>query len=476
MTNSPPSRSGALARAAAHFDSGALREDFARRVAHRTESQRDDRESEQRAYLAQEVAPPLAGMGFSSRVVENAVKADCPFMIAQRIEDERAPTILIYGHGDVVHGMDGRWAKARDPWTLSVEGDRWYGRGAADNKGQHAINFAALRQVFDERGGKLGFNCKVLIESGEEAGSPGLREVAGAERAALAADVLIASDGPRMTAERPTVFLGSRGAVNFELIVDLREGAHHSGNWGGLLANPGTILANAIASLVDGNGRILVDGLRPPAIPPAVRAAISDLSVGGGASDPHVDRDWGEPGLTSEERVFGWNALEVLAFACGDPDAPLNAVRAKARARRQLRFVVGTSPTQVIPAVAAHLKREGFGRVVVRASRMEMFPATRLDPDNPWVAWSLASIERSTGKRPALLPNLGGSIPNDAFSDILGMPTIWIPHSYPACSQHAPDEHMLAPVAREGLAMMTGLYWDLGESGVEAVRAAKPQR
>jgi hypothetical protein len=48
------------------------------------------------------------------------------------------------------------------------------------------------------------------------------------------------------------------------------------------------------------------------------------------------------------------------------------------------------------------------------------------------------------------------------------LPTIWVPHSYPACSQHAPNEHMLSRVAREGLQIMTGLFWDLGASGTPA--------
>ncbi len=64
----------------------------------------------------------------------------------------------------------------------------------------------------------------------------------------------------------------------------------------------------------------------------------------------------------------------------------------------------------------------------------------------------------------SLLPNLGGSIPNDAFAGELGLSTLWVPHSYPACSQHAPDEHLLASVAREGLRIMAGLFWDLGEN------------
>jgi len=77
--------------------------------------------------------------------------------------------------------------------------------------------------------------------------------------------------------------------------------------------------------------------------------------------------------------------------------------------------------------------------------------ATRLDPDNAWVRFALASIERSTGCAPVLLPNLGGSLPNDVFAERLGLPTVWVPHSYPGCQQHAPDEHLLAPVARQAL-------------------------
>jgi hypothetical protein len=73
------------------------------------------------------------------------------------------------------------------------------------------------------------------------------------------------------------------------------------------------------------------------------------------------------------------------------------------------------------------------------------------------------SITRTHGEKPAILPNLGGSLPNDIFTDILELPTIWCPHSYPACSQHAPNEHVPLSVVREGLAIMAGLYWDMAE-------------
>jgi acetylornithine deacetylase/succinyl-diaminopimelate desuccinylase-like protein len=282
------------------------------------------------------------------------------------------------------------------------------------------------------------------------------------ERDALAADVLIASDGPRLNAARPTLFLGSRGAFNFDLTVDLREGGHHSGNWGGLLANPATILANAIASMVDARGRIVVPGLRPPPIPDSVRRALASIEPGepGG---PAIDPDWGEPGLTPAERVFAWNTLDVLAFRAGNPDHPVNAIPPRATAHMQIRFVVGCDHTTFIVAMRAHLDAHGFAAVALSPSRAETMRATRLDPEHPWVTRIAASVARTTGAPPAILPNLGGSLPNDCFAEVLGMPTVWIPHSYPACSQHAPNEHLLASVAREGLAIMTGLFCDLPE-------------
>jgi acetylornithine deacetylase/succinyl-diaminopimelate desuccinylase-like protein len=355
------------------------------------------------------------------------------------------------------------------PWQLVCEGDRWYGRGTADNKGQHSINLAALEQVLAVRGGQLGFNVKWLIEMGEEAGSPGLREVCAVHREALRADLFLASDGPRVQAQRPTLFLGSRGAMNFELRLDCRDKAYHSGNWGGALRNPATVLSHALASLVDARGCILIDGLRPVALPESVKAALADLTIGGDIDDPAVDADWGEPGLSPAERVIGWNSLEVLAMVAGNPAKPVGAIPGQAKAYCQLRFVVGTRVDDIVPALRTHLDAHGFSDVTLHVGASA--EATRLDPQDPWVLWALTSMQCTTGKRPVLLPNLGGSLPNDIFANLLELPTLWVPHSYPACAQHAPDEHLLASVAREALGLMAGLFWDLGEQGGEVVRA-----
>jgi acetylornithine deacetylase/succinyl-diaminopimelate desuccinylase-like protein len=140
----------------------------------------------------------------------------------------------------------------------------------------------------------------------------------------------------------------------------------------------------------------------------------------------------------------------------------------------QLRFVVGTDWKNLEHVVRRHLDENGFRAVEIEVLGGEL-SATRVDPDDPWVTWALGSLERTTGKAPALLPNLGGALPNDAFTDALGLPTVWVPHSYPGCSQHAPDEHTLASVVREGLRIMAGLFWDLGEDG-QALRRARASK
>ena len=432
------SRSHAIEQAQAQFDSGAFRDLLARRIAIPTESQNPARQTELVNYLDAEIRPAFEAMGFACQTLTHA-RAQAPFLFAQRIEDAAAPTVFGYGHGDVIRGQEAGWREGLSPWVLTERHGRWYGRGVADNKGQHSINLQAMANVLQVRG-RLGFNAKYLIEMGEEVVSPGLRELCALNKDLFAADVMLASDGPRLSAGRPTVFLGSRGCINFDLSIASREGAHHSGNWGGLISNPGIQLAHAIASIVSPSGQIRIAEWVPKALPDSVRRALADCEVDGGADGPAIEPGWGEPGLSPAERVFGWSSFEVLACKTGNPEAPVNAIPPSAWARCQLRFVVGVDPEDILGALRRHLDRAGFTMVSIASARDELFPATRIDPDDAWVQWVVASMQRTTGRRPAVLPNLGGS-------------------------QHAPNEHVPAALVREALGIMTGLYWDLGAGG-----------
>ncbi len=454
-------RAGALARAKAHLDRGALRDDLRRRVAIPTESQEPEQRPALDRYLREEISDALEAMGFSVEILPNPDPRGGPFLVAERLEDQGLPTLLTYGHGDVVRGLAEQWRPGLDPWTLTVDGERWYGRGTADNKGQHSIVLAALDQVIAERG-RLGFNAKLIVETGEEIGSPGLDAFVAAHAQRLAADVFIASDGPRLRPERAALQLGNRGGLAFELIVALREGSVHSGHWGGVIEDPGITLAHALASITDAKGRILVSEWRPPAVPPQVTEALRGLEIDAGDPSMFIPEDWGEPGLSQAEKVYAWPSFIILAFITGRPENPVNGVQPDAVAHCQIRFTADSDADDLLPALRRHLDASGFPQVEIREVDRNMFPAWRTDPDDPWVAWTLDSMARTLGYRPDLVPNASGGLPSELFARHLGLPVLWIPHSYSGCLQHGPNEHVLEPLMREGMELMTALFWDLG--------------
>jgi acetylornithine deacetylase/succinyl-diaminopimelate desuccinylase-like protein len=453
-------RAEAIRLAGEHLHGGGFWAELERRVAYPTESQNPARHGVLRSYLERELLPAFSDLGFSGELIESPT-GKAPFLLAEYRDDPGRPTVLMYGHGDVVDGMEGEWRDNLDPWRITRVGDKVYGRGTADNKGQHSIILSALRMAHQARGGRLGFNVKFIVEMGEEIGSPDLRQVCEQLGDRLQADLFVASDGPRLSADRPTLFLGCRGGLRIHLDVNLREGSHHSGNWGGLLANPATILSGAIASLVDERGRLLLDELKPPRISNQIRSMLADVTIEPMPEEPAISPDWGADGLSPAERLYAWNTLEVLAMSAGNIKNPANAIPGEAHAVLQLRFVVGTAIDKVVPAIRRHF--DGCGFPMVRVSATQSFAASRTDLESPWIDRVADSIRATTGKQPAVLPNFGGSLPNDVFSETLGLPTIWVPHSYPGCSQHAPDEHILLSVTEEALAIMAGLFWDFGE-------------
>ncbi len=356
-----PGHSRAIGLAQEYLDSGRFEEILSRRVAHRTESQLlPDSLPALRRYLDDELIPDFTSLGFTTTIYDNPVDGAPPALLAERHEGDGLPTVLSYGHGDVIVGQDDKWTRGDGPWHVVRDGDRLYGRGTADNKAQHTINMLALEAVVAANGGALGFNAKYLIEMGEEAGSAGLEQLVSDHADDFAADVLIASDGPRVRADRPTMSLGCRGAVNVDLVVDLRDGAHHSGNWGGLIADPGLILANALASIVGPTGELLVEELLAVPMSELVRSCLDDVEIDGGTDGPSIDEWWGQPGHTPPQRVFAANTFNVLAFVAGNPAKVVNAIPPRAVAHCQLRMVAGTDPDLVAPALRRHLDRAGF--------------------------------------------------------------------------------------------------------------------
>ena len=308
------------------------------------------------------------------------------------------PTVLGYGHGDVIRGLDA----GVEGRALALDADRSRtaaGTGAASptTRASTRVNIAALADVLETRG-KLGFNAKYLIEMGEETGSPGLRELCDEQRELFAADVLIASDGPRLArraaddlprlARRHQLRPDDRGARGRPPLRQLGRAALQSRRSSSPTRSP----ASSSPDRPDphpGMGAGV-------ACPTSVRRALADCEVDGGADGPAIDPGWGEPGLTPAERVFGWCSFEVLAYqdrqsgdaGQRDPAARLGALPAALRGRRRPdRHPAGAAPPPRPPRLSdgadRHDPRRDVPRDAPRSGRSLGAMGGRLDRRPP---------------------------------------------------------------------------------------------
>ena len=172
-------REGAIENALAFFDNGGFEQRLGKLVAIQSTSQEPAHRPDLDAYLA-EIRPGSKASASPAPSTPTRSKASAPSCSPSA--SRARPTVLTYGHGDTVRGLEDQWEPGLDPWRLTRRDDRWYGRGSADNKGQHVINLSALEAVLAERGGKLGFNLKLIVETGEESGSKGLSEIVAANK------------------------------------------------------------------------------------------------------------------------------------------------------------------------------------------------------------------------------------------------------------------------------------------------------
>ncbi len=457
-------REDTIARAEAFVNGGRFEADLAARVAVPTESQVPDRFAELGRYQRDMMAPAFAAMGFEHVMLDNPVPGRGPVLVASRIEDRNLPTLLLYGHGDVVRSVASEWENGRDPYGVTREGDRLYGRGVVDNKGQHTLAMLALEAVLAERG-RLGFNAKFMIETGEEQGSPGLDALLVHHREVFAADAFLGFDGPRKSFRRLDLNLGCRGGVFFSLVVDLeRPGGLHSGHFGGVLPDAAIILAHALATITTPKGRILVEDWLPKHVPNSVRAACHDIVADPVEGMPQPDPEWGFTELSEHEKVLAWTSFIVLAMSAGNPDNPVNAVPNYAKATCQIRHTVDVPAAVFVPALRRHLDAHGFGHVAIDTNiGRDQFLASRTDPDDRWVQRFRRSIRATHGEEPNILPSSSGSNPSELFKARLGVPVVWFPSSYAGCNQHGPNEHGLVSLFREGIGAAAGIFWDLGD-------------
>src|SRR5205807_7804919 len=188
-----------------------------------------------------------------------------------------APTIVVYGHHDVqpVDPLD-QWTSP--PFEPVIVDGECRARGAIDDKGQVLYEIEAARGLL-QGDGALPVNLKFLVEGEEEVGSPHFEDLLWRERDRFGCDVVVVSDTGMWSRSVPSICVGMRGLVAFD--VTLRTGSIdlHSGSFGGAVPNPAHIIADLVAALHDADGRVAIPGFYDDVCPltPAEAASFAPL-------------------------------------------------------------------------------------------------------------------------------------------------------------------------------------------------------
>src|SRR5262245_26294550 len=166
-----------------------------------------------------------------------------------------APTVLLYGHYDVVPaGDESKWQSP--PFEPTEKHGAIYGRGSSDSKANVMAHVGALRA----HGGNPPVGIKLVIEGQEEVGSA-LNTYPPLEPARFSSDAMVIADMGSVRPGVPTLTVALRGTAVVMIEVRTLAGPKHSGQYGG--AAPDALLAvlRAISSLHDDQGDVAVPGL-----------------------------------------------------------------------------------------------------------------------------------------------------------------------------------------------------------------------
>lgn len=335
---------------------------------------------------------------------------------------------------------------------------RIYARSASDDKAPLMAILAALDGL--KNGGiPLKNNLKFIFEGEEEAGSTHLRPFCEEHKDLLESDVLFICDGPVYFSGDPTLFFGVRGITSLSITVYGANVSLHSGHYGNWAPNPAMRLAQLLATMKDGDGRVKIEGFYDSVVP------LSEIELKALKAIPRYDEtlktlygfSGAEGGGMSLNEAIQWPSLNVRGLQSGWVGRQARTIiPASATASIDVRLVKGNEPREMVQKVVDHIRGQRYHVVQEDpdgATRMEYpliakvtggggYRAARTPMDLPVSRRLIEALSGYREKDPVLLPTLGGSVPIYIFDDILEIPTIGIPIVNHDNNQHQPNENL----------------------------------
>ena len=390
-----------------------------------------------------------------------------PVTYGEKIIDQAKPTILIYGHMDVMP-VDPLNLWISPPFEPEIRDEKIWGRGAEDNKGQSFMHAKAFELMV--RTNTLPCNVKFMIEGEEEIGSPNLGKWCEQHKEMLKADIILVSDTSMIARDMPSITTGLRGLAYWQVEVTGPNRYLHSGLYGGAVANPINVLAKLIAQMTDEKGKITIPGFYDDVIDISAeeRALLAKVpfNLETYKKSIAVDELSGEEGYTTNERTGIRPSFDVCGIWGGYMGEGAKTVMpSKAFAKISTRLV----PNQDHEKIAI-LFKEYFERIAPKSVKVEVTPLHGGQAYGcPITVQAYQAAEKAYfetyGKRPVPVRS-GGSIPIiSTFEQVLGIKSILMGFGLDSDAIHSPNENFPLEQFYNGIRTIPLFYKYFAEIG-----------
>ncbi len=388
-----------------------------------------------------------------------------PVTYGEKIINPQYPTVLVYGHMDVMP-VDPRELWHTDPFEPVIKDGKIYARGADDDKGQSFMHAKAFEYLV--KNNELTCNVKFLIEGEEEVGSPSLSAFCEANKELLKADIILVSDTSMIAPDIPSITTGLRGLAYWQVEVTGPNRDLHSGLFGGTVANPINVLSRMISQMVDDNGKITIPGFYDDVLEVSSdeRKLMAQAPFNEAAYKTAigVEELAGETGYSPNERTGIRPSFDVCGIWGGyTGEGAKTVLPSKAYAKISTRLVPNQEHGKI-----AKLFKQHFESIAPKSVKVEVTP---LHGGQGYVcpidipAYKAAEVAYETvyGKKPVPVRS-GGSIPIiSAFEQILGTKTVLMGFGLESDAIHSPNENFPLEQFFNGIEAITYFYKSFGK-------------
>ena len=389
-----------------------------------------------------------------------------PSVYGESLTSPDKPTVLLYAHHDVQPPMrEALWNTK--PFEASLQGDRLYGRGTADDKAGIVTHLAALEQV---RAWKKsdGPNLKFLIEGEEESGSAGFETILKKNAALLNCDAVIVADLGNFAKGTPSITTTLRGmsAVNVELKAT--KAPLHSGSWSGPIPDPGQVLCRMISSMTDDKGNILIPHFEDTLVPPTEAELASYKSLG--MTEKIFRNDGGildsvKLKVPEDEILLSlWRrpSVVVTAMEVGSRTNAGNVLQNSAYARIGIRLAPGMNADVATQQLVEFLQAQvpyGLQCSITTEDGANPFVTDTTHPFFQKMSESMAKAYNAETK----FIGCGASIPGaELFRNTFGdIPILLTGLEDPECNAHGENESLYLPDFEHGIVAETLFFGEI---------------